>query len=88
MKIAPITAKQKLLYTVGLFCAGLTACAAMVRQKAPGDVPNDNPQTKPEIEEQSKPENGNNKEASPEEEEIEELPQQLGGDVPYIPPTE
>lgn len=80
MKIAPITAKQKLLYTVGMLCAGLTACAAIVRQKAPGDVPNDNPQTKPE--------NGNNKEAEPEEAEIEELPQQLGGDVPYIPPTE
>lgn len=88
MKIAPITTKQKLLYTVGLLCAGLTACGAIARQKAPGDVPNDKPQTEQEKETQKQPEKSSNKEAEPKDAETEELPQLLGGDVPYIPPTE
>lgn len=88
MKIAPITTKQKLLYTVGLLCAGLTACGAIARQKAPGDVPNDKPQTEQEKETQQQPEKDSNKEAEPKDAEIEELPQLLVGDVPYIPTTE
>ncbi len=92
MKIAPITTKQKLLYTVGLLCAGLAACGAIARQKAPGDVPNDKPQTEQEKETQQQtekaPKNGDNSETESTKTEIEELPQLLGGDVPYVPESE
>ena len=75
-----------------MLCAGLTAGAAIARQKAPGDVPNDRPQTEQEKEAQKQtkeePKNGDIPKAETTEQEIEELPQLLGGDVPYVPPTE
>ncbi len=72
MDIKPERSKKNFLYTVGMLCAGLTACDGSPRQHAPGIVPNDNPQQPKPVE-------------APEPEEI---PQVLGGDVPYIPEQE
>ena len=62
MKLQPVLSRKQLLYSVGLLCAGLTACDENSRHNVPGIVPNDNPPSEPE-----------------------ELPQALGGDVPYTP---
>lgn len=94
MKITPITVKKKLLYSVGVLCAGLTSCddtpmqTLASRQRVPGDVPNDNPPAQPEKLPQqlggSVPCIPDSQETKNEQETDmpEEMPQMLSGDVP------
>lgn len=87
MKIKPVSSKKKLLYSVGVLCASLSSCDdnpqrnLPERQGVPGSVPNDNPSAQtgeasakvPDDQPSSQPE---------------EIPQLLGGDVPYCPAPE
>ncbi len=90
MKIEPQNTKRKLLYPLALLCAGLAGCDANARQHAPGIVPRDNPPPEePKEAPQDKPTQEPPCPAQPQQPaQPEELPQILGGDVPYIPEEE